>query len=166
MAHATQTAGTQPHSRSFHETTDVNARSVVLFGAGLLVIVLAAMTLTYLLLAYVTDRYTARQSPVSPLAYTRAPTPEPHLTANAPEELRRLRATEDELLNSYAWIDKENGSVRIPIDRAMEVLAQKGFPTRRKAGEATAKDRTAKATKEHAPTFILPRERGGGKRRG
>jgi hypothetical protein len=38
-------------------------------------------------------------------------------------DLERMRATEEAILNSYGWVDREAGIVRIPIDRAMEVLA-------------------------------------------
>jgi len=37
-------------------------------------------------------------------------------------------------LNSYDWIDQKAGTVRIPIDRAMQLLAQRGLPTRPQAG--------------------------------
>jgi hypothetical protein len=50
-------------------------------------------------------------------------------TVLSPESkaLRDLRAREDELLNSYGVIDREKGIYRIPIDRAMKVLADEAF---------------------------------------
>ena len=42
--------------------------------------------------------------------------------------LDELRRREESRLTSYAWVDREQGVVRIPIDRAMEVLAERGFP--------------------------------------
>ena len=130
MADPTHATEVTPHARASYEASDLDPRLVIFVGAGLLVTVLAVMTLTYLIFDYVTDRYSSRQPAASSLAHTRAPTPEPHLGINAPEELRRLRATENTTLNSYAWVDKENGTVRIPIERAIEVLAKKGLPTR------------------------------------
>jgi hypothetical protein len=38
-----------------------------------------------------------------------------------------LRLGETEKLTSYGWVDKEGGIARIPIDRAMEVMLQRGF---------------------------------------
>ncbi len=32
-------------------------------------------------------------------------------------------------LNTYAWVDKDAGVVRIPVDRAIDLLAQKGLPS-------------------------------------
>ena len=39
-----------------------------------------------------------------------------------------LHAREDILLDNYTWIDQSKGSVRIPIDQAMQIIAQKGLP--------------------------------------
>jgi len=39
-----------------------------------------------------------------------------------------LHAREDILLDNYTWIDSSKGSVRIPIDQAMQIIAQKGLP--------------------------------------
>ena len=40
------------------------------------------------------------------------------------EELRAIHAREEEQLNHYGYIDKEKGIVRIPIDRAKELLVK------------------------------------------
>ena len=56
--------------------------------------------------------------------------PEPRLQDNAVEDLRRMRAAEDRILNGYGWVDRKKGVVRIPIDRAMDLLAQRGLPGR------------------------------------
>ena len=41
-----------------------------------------------------------------------------------------LRAHEDELLDTYGWVDKNAGVVRIPIDEAMKLTLQRGLPAR------------------------------------
>ncbi len=33
-------------------------------------------------------------------------------------------------LNSYGWVDKANGVVHIPIERAMQIAVERGFPVR------------------------------------
>lgn len=54
-------------------------------------------------------------------------------TVLSPESkrLRDLRAREDETLNSYSVIDAEKGIYRIPIDRAMELVANEAFAKRK-----------------------------------
>ena len=58
-------------------------------------------------------------------------TPEPRLQVDASKELRQMRAAEDAALSSYGWVDKDAGIVKIPVDRAMEILAKKGLPARK-----------------------------------
>ena len=45
---------------------------------------------------------------------------------------------ENEVLGSYDWVDQKNGVVRIPIDRAMDLLAQRGLPVISQADAARA----------------------------
>lgn len=54
----------------------------------------------------------------------------PRLQLAPDVDLQAFRAREDAELNSYGWIDRTAGVVRIPIDRAMELIAQRGLPAR------------------------------------
>ena len=54
--------------------------------------------------------------------------PEPRLQPNPARDLREMRAAEEQLLHQYAWIDPDKGIVRIPIERAMDLIAQRGLP--------------------------------------
>jgi hypothetical protein len=47
-----------------------------------------------------------------------------------------LHAREDLLLDNYSWVDRSQGKVRIPIERAMQIIAQKGLPVAPAAHEA------------------------------
>ena len=49
-------------------------------------------------------------------------------TDDGNEDTAELHAREDLLLNNYSWADRSKGKVRIPIDRAMELIAQRGLP--------------------------------------
>lgn len=39
-----------------------------------------------------------------------------------------VRAQAEEKLHGYAWVDREGGIARIPIERAMELIAEHGWP--------------------------------------
>lgn len=54
--------------------------------------------------------------------------PEPRLEVRYDEEIDKVRAEESALVNHYGWADREKGVARIPVDRAIEILAQKGLP--------------------------------------
>ena len=66
--------------------------------------------------------------------------PQPRLETNETREINTFRLQEEQTLHSYGWVDQQAGVVRIPIDRAMELLAQRGLPTRPQAGVAPPSD--------------------------
>jgi hypothetical protein len=60
--------------------------------------------------------------------------PEPRLETDERGEINDFRYREEETLNSYGWVDQNAGIVHIPIDRAMQLVAERGLPTTPKAG--------------------------------
>lgn len=55
--------------------------------------------------------------------------PQPRLQLDdGAQDLADLHRREDLLLNYYSWVDEGKGTVRIPIERAMQLIAQKGLP--------------------------------------
>lgn len=54
--------------------------------------------------------------------------PGPRLQTDAASDLRKFRADEERRLNTYYWIDKDKGTVHIPIDQAMKKLVATGAP--------------------------------------
>jgi hypothetical protein len=57
------------------------------------------------------------------------PLPTPSLQTQPFGDVYALREDEAKKLGSYGWVDKEGGVARIPIDKAMEVMMQRGFTT-------------------------------------
>jgi len=115
-----------------HETSDVNIRAILGFGVGLIVVGIGINFIVWLLFQYFTSRKAQRVPPAYPLAVSqgeRMP-PEPRLQTTPREDLRELRASEDELLSSYGWVDRNAGIVRIPINEAMRLTLERGLPSR------------------------------------
>lgn len=54
--------------------------------------------------------------------------PPPRLQTHVSAELATLRAAETAQLSGYAWADRPAGTVRIPIDRALALIAERGLP--------------------------------------
>jgi hypothetical protein len=46
------------------------------------------------------------------------------------KDIEHLRAVEDSVLASYGWVMREASVIRIPIDHAIELTAQRGLPAR------------------------------------
>ena len=61
-----------------------------------------------------------------------------------------LHAREDLLLDNYSWIDRTQGKVRIPIERAMQIIAQKGLPL------APATQEAPLLAGDQKPTITVP----------
>jgi hypothetical protein len=77
--------------------------------------------------------------------------PAPRLqTDDGLQDLADLHAREDLLLNNYSWADREHGKVRIPIARAMELIAQRGLPV------APAVNRAPVMTGDKVPQVDIP----------
>ena len=100
-----------------------------LLGSGVIIFLLIWMLFDFF--AGREAQRAVRQYPLAAGRQDRLP-PGPRLQTNPREDLRELRAAEDAVLNSYGWLDKDNGIVRIPIDRAMESTVQRGLPARGK----------------------------------
>ena len=66
--------------------------------------------------------------------------PQPRLESDERLEINDFRLQEENTLHSYGWVDQQAGVVRIPIDRAMQLLAQRGLPTTPQAGAVPPSD--------------------------
>jgi len=157
------------HEEAEFEREDLSPRSVISFFVGLAVagiLIYFVLTGIYKLLNAYEARNQPQQNPLIKAreADTRTVTsgdvqqfPEPRLESNERTELNDYRLREEQTLNSYGWVDQKAGIVHIPIDHAMELIAERGLPTRLQAGtvppstvnmarEAAAKaDRSQKA---------------------
>ena len=107
-----------------HEPHDVAARPVLLAAVALVVVLVLVAAGQLVLLRYYERRAMVATAPAAPLAEARTP-PEPRLLPDPRSALLELRAEEDTLLHGYGWVNREAGIVRIPIERAIEVLAGK-----------------------------------------
>jgi hypothetical protein len=78
--------------------------------------------------------------------------PEPRLDIDDGNQATAdLHAREDLLLNYYSVTPAENGSIRIPISRAMELIVQRGLPVNAQAAAATAEMAGDEKPVVHAP---------------
>jgi hypothetical protein len=113
-----------------HEERDVQLKPIVMLGVGLIVITLGVLLLMDLTFDAFSARRAQQDIPPSPLAKTSQLFPQPHLQIKPAQALQKLRAEEDDVLSSYAWLDRANGIVRIPIERAIDLLVERGLPAR------------------------------------
>ncbi|HEY6369017.1 MAG TPA: hypothetical protein VIX37_00425 [Candidatus Sulfotelmatobacter sp.] len=148
----------QPHPANSNgnggfERQDISAAGVLYFLLGLLVAGLFVFFFADGIYSYLDKRSEAEQAPVNPLV-TNAPSDSRHISKEYPPsafpnpkleedergQLNGIRLQEEQTLSTYDYLDKNAGTVRIPIDRAMDLIAQRGLPVRTQSpsGEAPA----------------------------
>lgn len=120
-----------------YEKRDVNIKGLFQFAlwmAVVLVVTLVGMRLTF-------DSYKKAQplgAPSSPIVTPRMIPSGPLLQVRPHQELQDYCRAQQQEVNTYAWINQPSGVVRIPIDRAIELILAKGLPARQAADAAAA----------------------------
>ncbi|MGP8243635.1 MAG: hypothetical protein ACLQVN_03845 [Bryobacteraceae bacterium] len=117
-----------------HERRDVNVKAISEFAIGLALLCIASFAIVvgvFRYLEHVTSGVPAGKQNVAIDARQRPPAPQ--LEETPAIDLQRERAAEEELLHTYGWIDKPGGVVRLPIERAIDLMAQRGLPSRAEA---------------------------------
>jgi hypothetical protein len=170
------TNGIHPEKTNGHadyERRDIGVRAVYYFLGGLVVALVVSYLAVSVFFRVLEKRSQADQTPVSPLAtkapadtrrlppeyktdsegadyekYLRKNFPEPQLETNERTELNTIRQHEEDTLSTYGYVGENAGTVRIPIDRAMDLLAQRGLPTRTQPAEMSAVSNAQEKTKE------------------
>lgn len=135
-----------------HEPLEVDTRAVWMFAGVLIGTIVAALAVVGWLLWFLsygrgvpiadpTDEATPRAVAV------------PDLDANQLEQLRALRGHEQEMLSNYVWTDPQTGIARVPIQRAMQIVSERGlesitFPAPESATQSEAVTGQPAATAE------------------
>jgi hypothetical protein len=153
-----QTHPVNSNGHGDYERRDVGVAGVLYFLLGLAVAGLLAYFVVDGLYWYLDRRFEAEQKTASPLVsnvpadtrrippqykgdyekYLKEGFPSPQLEVNERTELNDERRREENTLSTYDWIDKTAGTVRIPIDHAMDLVAQRGLPVRTQGSAAEA----------------------------
>jgi hypothetical protein len=122
-----------------HEKSDVSIGAIVKFGIGLAVAAVVIHVALWGLFELLETRESRRDTPLPPLAAAglRRTPPEPRLEPDALVSRRRMQAEEREALTTYGWVDKRAGVVRLPIERAMDLLVERGLPPSKPMAPAT-----------------------------
>lgn len=123
----------QPEAR--HEHADVNPAAIARFGIGLVFLCIISLALLVALFHYFQSVNVGTTTRVE--TAIKLP-PAPTLETTPIEDLHAIRAAEEQSLHSYGWVDPQHGIVRIPIDRAIDLVVQRGLPSRPQSEMQTA----------------------------
>jgi hypothetical protein len=130
---------------------EINVSGILKIGAALVVMAVAVHLLMWWMLRGF-DAFQARKdvrlTPIEQATPQQAP-PEPRIETSPNESLRLMRSREDELLGHAGWVDQRQGTVRVPIQVAMDVIAARGVAP---LGAAPQTAPAAPAQTQQAPT--------------
>ena len=117
----------ESHPISLHETTDVNPMAIAGFAVGLSATVI--FVLIFMNWMFWRFEVNAKRTDVPQSSTTvEQKFTGPKLQAQPSVELARFRRDEQQRLSSYGWVDRRQGAIRIPVKRAIELLAKRGLP--------------------------------------
>ena len=109
-----------------YEVSDAWPKTLVVCGGVLIGLILLVMSIADVMLSDLEEGAREGDVELHPLAMEGQLPPAPRLQINPAEDLAEHRAIEYRLLHSYESLDAENGVVRIPITRAMELIVERG----------------------------------------
>jgi hypothetical protein len=138
-----------PRGNGGYEHRDIGTRGVLYFLAGMALAGLFIYFIVSVLYSFLEKRSESQQAPVNPLVtnapkdtrrlsadykdYLKQSFPSPQLEIDERGQLDKILTDESQMLATYDWVDQKAGTVRIPIDRAIELIAQRGLPMRAQA---------------------------------
>jgi hypothetical protein len=112
-----------------HERSDVNVVSLATIAFLLLLACAIVFLVVWGMMHYFKLHEPAKTAGQANLPVTSsAEFPKPRLEIKGSVDLAKLRAAEKADLDSYGWVDRRSGTVHIPIDRAIQLLLERGLP--------------------------------------
>jgi hypothetical protein len=132
-----------PNGHGDFERQDLQPSGILYFLLSLAVATVICMFGLKGLYAYLDHRERSTQEPVNPLVkhvpedtrhippgYPQTAFPNPRLETDERGQLNGILTEEEDRLYTYGWVDEKAGTIHIPIDRAMDLLVQRGLPVR------------------------------------
>jgi hypothetical protein len=115
-----------------YESTDIELRPIVTTVVVLAVMTLASYIIVYGLYVYWqnADRQSRTENLLPISDGFEVPRTGPLLVegSEAPD-LTKMKAEGAKRVDSYGWVDQNTGVVHIPVERAMDIVAEKGLPS-------------------------------------
>jgi len=125
-----QHRASDPLTQLGYEPRDVSAGPLLKWTVALAIFVAASLLVSlgiYNLTMPPPEKMRQKTGPVNAVQ----PIPDaPILQVNPALDMREFRIKEDSTLHQYGWVDQSRGIARIPIERAMDLVLEKGLPAR------------------------------------
>lgn len=108
-----------------HLDRELDIKGLILFTVALTAVVVVMAVLMWLLSGALRSHLAGQDPPrpVLPAARVQPLPPEPRLQAKPEADLRVMQQEEDALLSTFAWVDESAGVAQVPIETAIDLLA-------------------------------------------
>jgi hypothetical protein len=113
-----------------YEHSDIRLRPLIWAAVGLALVCILSLWVTKRMFRSFETTAKRLDAPVHPLALTQETPPAPNLQTTPRLDLEKHEQAMREQLDRYGWIDRPQGIVHIPIERAIELTAERGLPAR------------------------------------
>jgi hypothetical protein len=144
-----------------YEHADVNIRTLLAFGAGLLMVVAVSAALMYGLFVLLEHQAEARDPQLAPHAVTGGTPRGPRLLTNEPGNLRQFHQEEQGKLDGYGWMNQTQGIAHVPIEAAKKLVVEHGLPVRAGAADDRTEGTNAPAYGEASGGRTIPLKHAG-----
>jgi hypothetical protein len=141
------------HGEAQHESSDVNIKAIVGFGVFLVV---SGIVMHFVLFGFyklLDKKFEEMNPPRNPMVQAERPSDVSTMTAETQAETSKrlnrtfggnplnpmlqvddtrdmdvMRKSQNAQIDEYQWTNKDTGSVRIPVDRAIDLIVERGLP--------------------------------------
>jgi|SRR5208283_25739 len=152
------------------EREDLSTRGVFVFMIGLAIVGIVIYFIIVGMYSFLDKYEHAQMTTASPLVTSRGPAARvvtkdymekfkengtPMLESDERGQFKDFLLKQEDQLNSYGWVDQQAGVAHIPIERAMDLISERGLPVRPAGGAETS---VAVAAKTSAKKTAVSKE--------
>lgn len=117
-----------------YEPREADLRVVLAFLAALGLAAVMVLVVLWGMFSYFRTKSAERGPLPSPRMFTSPPNvPQPQLQPDPVADYNVYHLSAKEMLDNYGWVDQKAGVTRIPIDKAMDLVAERGLPWKKQA---------------------------------
>jgi hypothetical protein len=148
----------EPESGHGHEPEefdrDLDVRAIVWTAVGITGMTIVSGLLMLLMMRVFATSDERHEAPRPPMAEQHPIAPAPQLQPFPRLDMELMNRQEDTTLSHAAWIDRQAGTVRLPISVAIDLVAERGLPAAPASGMSMSMDRGP--TNQVSPGTVLP----------
>ena len=114
--------------KSAYESYTLQPTTILVTGVALTALIVGALAFVAAVLPPLEQERMAHEAPLHPMSGSREKPPAPLLQADPYAELEQHALEVDRRIRTYGWIERQSDVIHIPVERAMELVVERGLP--------------------------------------